>query len=81
MRVMMRMVAYAFLRRECAFVGIADEILDSDVLYLSGLVCNIHSLNGFYNRAVLRGFSAAVLSTDRRNNPTWPTDNTGTLHR
>ena len=38
MRVMMRMFAYAFLRRElCAFVGIADEILDSDVLYLSGL--------------------------------------------
>ena len=67
----MRMVVYALLRRECASVCIADEIIDSDVLYLSGpfLVCNIHSLNGFYNRAVLRGFSATVLSTDRRNNP------------
>ena len=43
------MVAYAFLRRECTFVGIADEVLDSDMLYPSGLffVCSIHSLNVF----------------------------------
>ena len=41
------MVTYAFLHGEYAFVGIAEDVLDNDMCYPSGLflVCSIHSLN------------------------------------
>ena len=42
-------VAYAFLRREFAFVGIADEVLGNNMLYPSGpfVVCRVHCLREF----------------------------------
>jgi len=42
-------VAYAFLRREFAFVGIVDEVLGIDMLYPSGpfVVCRVHCLREF----------------------------------
>jgi len=45
-------VAYAFLQREFAFVGIADEVLGIDMLYPSGpfVVCRVHCLREFIDQ-------------------------------
>ena len=44
-----RIVVYAFLRREYAFVGIAEDVVDSNLLYPSGhfLICSVCSLREF----------------------------------